>query len=388
VLLGLPAFNTSDCIFDNQVCYEFHILDLFIDNTFTLLQNFTLTPKPKIELQFSNGLPAVQFDAGTSVNLTMPTVGAGATANDLTIAPTFTMKADVRNQSNLKIGAGLFFNPLYGHLEVHISTDVGDVNFDEDIGFSDIELISGDLDVSLIDKTFEMKGFNAISKSPFTVEGFRYPTATLASVSPVCVALNSGALLLTVTGADFVDAYTNMAGTIPGSVVRWDGNDRTTTFVNSTSVTANIPASDIAVEGTHMVTVFNPPPGGGASNAIPVIVDGTPPVITGTANPAALERTGNPNILVSVTITGSITDAGCGVDPTSATFTVDDEYNLIEPSGSITLNPNGTYQFVVRLAPRREPKDSDGRLYQVKIQAKDELGFTGTHTVNVIVPRG
>ncbi|MCI0400489.1 MAG: IPT/TIG domain-containing protein, partial [Gammaproteobacteria bacterium] len=60
---------------------------------------------------------------------------------------------------------------------------------------------------------------------------------------------------LTVNGSNFIN----------GSVVRWNGADRTTTFVSATQLTATIPASDIATAGTAAVTVFTPLPGGGAS---------------------------------------------------------------------------------------------------------------------------
>ena len=49
--------------------------------------------------------------------------------------------------------------------------------------------------------------------------------------------------------------------------MRWNGSDRTTTYVNSTQLTASILAADIAAAGTASVTVFNGTPGGGTSNA-------------------------------------------------------------------------------------------------------------------------
>src|SRR5262249_16731947 len=100
---------------------------------------------------------------------------------------------------------------------------------------------------------------------------------------------------------------------------------------------------------------------------------------------AALNRTGNPNILVSVTISGKITDALSGVDPSSAKYAVTDEYGVIHPSGSITLNPDGSYSFVVRLQATRDAKDKDGRVYSIKIDAKDKLGNAGSKTIRVIV---
>ena len=66
------------------------------------------------------------------------------------------------------------------------------------------------------------------------------------------------AFTLTVNGSNFVS----------GSVVRWNGANRTTTFVSATQLTAAIPAADIAAAGTASVTVQNPPPGGAVSNAL------------------------------------------------------------------------------------------------------------------------
>jgi DNA-binding beta-propeller fold protein YncE len=85
---------------------------------------------------------------------------------------------------------------------------------------------------------------------------------TIDSLSPSCVpegeqALNSfsnGQLL--VNGQNFVS----------NSVVRWNSNDRPTTFFSSSQLTAQISASDIAAAGTAGVTVFNPAPGGGSSS--------------------------------------------------------------------------------------------------------------------------
>jgi Tol biopolymer transport system component len=60
------------------------------------------------------------------------------------------------------------------------------------------------------------------------------------------------------------------------SVVRWNGADRTTTFVSSTQLTATIPSNDIAVGGTADVTVFNPSPGVGTSSALTFTINATP----------------------------------------------------------------------------------------------------------------
>ena len=87
---------------------------------------------------------------------------------------------------------------------------------------------------------------------------FSNPVATLTSLSPSSATAGGAGFTLTVNGSNFLES----------SVVRWNGSDRTTTFVNSTQVKASIPSSDIATAGTAQVTVFNPSPGGGTSNAL------------------------------------------------------------------------------------------------------------------------
>jgi uncharacterized protein (TIGR03437 family) len=49
--------------------------------------------------------------------------------------------------------------------------------------------------------------------------------------------------------------------------VRWNGNNRPTTFVSATELRATISAADLTA-GTPLVSVVSPPPGGGASNAL------------------------------------------------------------------------------------------------------------------------
>jgi hypothetical protein len=63
---------------------------------------------------------------------------------------------------------------------------------------------------------------------------------------------------------------TNFTGT---SVIRWDGSDRETTYVNSTTLSATIPASDIEESGTVDVTVEETAPGGEISNALVFTID-------------------------------------------------------------------------------------------------------------------
>jgi len=96
------------------------------------------------------------------------------------------------------------------------------------------------------------------------------PVPGIASLSPSTGDVGGPGLLLMVNGSNFV----------PGSVVRWNGADRATTFVNSSQLQASILPSDLAAVGTAQVTVFNPPPAGGLSNAVTFPIVYALPVLT------------------------------------------------------------------------------------------------------------
>src|SRR5262245_27959589 len=71
------------------------------------------------------------------------------------------------------------------------------------------------------------------------------PSPTISTISPSRTKVGGNGFTLTVTGSNFVAA----------SVVQWNGSSRTTTFVSSTQLTAQISASDVASGGKTAVTV-------------------------------------------------------------------------------------------------------------------------------------
>jgi hypothetical protein len=78
-------------------------------------------------------------------------------------------------------------------------------------------------------------------------------TPTITSISPNTAVAGGAAFTLTINGTNFVAA----------SMVNFGGSAPATTFVNSTQLTAAIPASSIASTGRPAVTVTNPAPDGG-----------------------------------------------------------------------------------------------------------------------------
>ncbi|HEX2203194.1 MAG TPA: IPT/TIG domain-containing protein [Longimicrobium sp.] len=68
-------------------------------------------------------------------------------------------------------------------------------------------------------------------------------------------------------------------GFVEGSVVRWNGADRPTTFRGPTRLVAEVPAADVAQAGAAQVSVRTPGPGGGTSNAAPFHVRPLPAAV-------------------------------------------------------------------------------------------------------------
>jgi FG-GAP-like repeat len=112
--------------------------------------------------------------------------------------------------------------------------------------------------------------------------------------------------------------------------------------------------------------------------------DTNPPVITLSATPRVLWP---PNEkMVSVTVSGTITDTDSGVNVKSAAYAVKDEYGEVQPKGALSLGPGGTYSFTLLLQASRLGIDMDGRRYTVTVSASDNAGNRGSKTSVVIVP--
>lgn len=116
------------------------------------------------------------------------------------------------------------------------------------------------------------------------------PAPTITTISPTSAALNGQALILTVNGTNFV----------PGASVQWNGSNRITTFLSSTQLSAQIPASDLTTAGKPIVRVVNPAPGGGTSNSVEFTVAspaGIPRITT--INPTTVQSD-NPGFTLTV----------------------------------------------------------------------------------------
>ncbi len=91
------------------------------------------------------------------------------------------------------------------------------------------------------------------------------PAPTLNDISPFTAAVGDPGVDLDVSGRSF----------LPSSVVRWNGSDRKTTFLDSTHLRAAIPATDLNAAGDVPITVFTPS-GGTSSPGTLTVFDSYP----------------------------------------------------------------------------------------------------------------
>src|SRR6266576_2624042 len=135
----------------------------------------------------------------------------------------------------------------------------------------------------------------------------QYPAPAINSLSPTQVVLGGPAFTLTVNGSNFVS----------GATVYWNNASRATQFVNSIQLTAAILASDLALASPNSasITVQNPSPAIGVSNAISLVLANPVPQIISVSPTSALA-----GVIVSITVTGSGFVPGATVQLGSQTF--------------------------------------------------------------------
>ncbi|TAK57791.1 MAG: T9SS type A sorting domain-containing protein [Bacteroidetes bacterium] len=119
---------------------------------------------------------------------------------------------------------------------------------------STTSLIAGDHSISA---QYSGDGNYLGSTSSSLTQTVNNPVPTTTSIFPASKAVGSPAFTLTINGTNF----------LPVSVARFNGSARATIYLNSTQVQAQILMSDVTALGSYPITVFNPTPGGGESNA-------------------------------------------------------------------------------------------------------------------------
>jgi hypothetical protein len=140
----------------------------------------------------------------------------------------------------------------------------------------------------------------------------------------------------------------------------------------------------VSGNGIHHVSYFSVDPSHNQETPkqLDVKIDATAPAVTAAATPTSLWPPNGKTVNVSVS--GSVTDALSGVDPSSARYSVVDSYGQVQRSGTVTVASNGYYAFTVPLVAARN--DKSGRTYTITIRTADLAGNIGSAAVIVTVP--
>jgi len=116
------------------------------------------------------------------------------------------------------------------------------------------------------------------------------PVPTLISLSPSSAVTGGSGFTLNLTGSALVN----------GSTVFFRAQALVTTFVDAAHLTAAVPASAIAAPGTVQITITNPAPGGGTSNAVNFDVQNPTPLLSSISPTTASASTA-----LTLTVSGS-----------------------------------------------------------------------------------
>jgi len=180
---------------------------------------------------------------------------------------------------------------------------------------------------------------SAVATAAYTISIPTNPLPAISGVSPAFTNAGGAVFTLKVNGSGF----------IASSMAYWGASALTTTYVSATQLTAQVPAADTAAAGTNAITVQNPVPGGGTSNAWQFEVDSassgsTAPTITSTTETVAAGSTAS----YPVTMPSSVTSVSvsCLNLPTGATCSYSSTTNTVTIITSSTT-PKGTYQITV-----------------------------------------
>lgn len=181
-----------------------------------------------------------------------------------------------------------------------------------------------------------------------------YPSPTISAVSPTSISAGQPTFTLTVTGYNFT----------PASTVGWNGASIRAIFVNTNTLTAQIPATLIQNPGTSNITVTTPAPGGGMTAALtftinavtsptPQITSASPESVVAGSAGFTLTLNGTNFVALSVVNVGNVALPTAFINPTFLQATV--------PANSVSNA--GVLQFTVVNPASPSPGGGSSNVY-------------------------
>ncbi len=297
ILAGVLAagdFNGDgklDLVAANTIAGTISVLLGNADGTFQPPANYSAGPFPsyavaadfngdgKLDLAVLNSDSTISIFLGKGDGTFQPKADypGGVSVNDLTIG-------DYNGDGvpDLAVSDSLCISsPCPANGSVNVLLGNGDGTFQSHLDFTTggqpVSVATGDFKYTGEQAPVGRPGFATANEQQNTVSVFSAiqtgpvsPLPTISSISPASAMVNSGAFTLTVIGTNFVS----------DSIVNFGGQQRATTFVSATQLTAAIQAGDVATPGQVGVFVVNPAPGGGNSTSSTFTILGPPPTIS------------------------------------------------------------------------------------------------------------
>ena len=152
---------------------------------------------------------------------------------------------------------------------------------------------------------------------------------SITSVSPSSAPAGSPSVTVTIVGTGFAS----------GSVTKWNGLSLVTGYVNSTTLTAQIPAGDLVNQGNGEITVANPT--GPVSNSFPFVITSGSFLQFLTVAPCRIMDTRNPNgplggpyIAAGTTRTIPIPSSACGIPANTLAYSLN--FTVVPRTGTLS----------------------------------------------------
>jgi hypothetical protein len=266
---------------------------------------------------------AIVATSGSVNGSTSVTLTAGALAS-ITISPSNSSVALGGNQTFTAQGYDQYNNPVTATLTWSIAsgqTAAGSIN--SSTGVFTAGTTPGTYNNVIVANSGSVIGYTSV-----TVNN---PTPTVTNISPSSENAGAGQFTMTVTGTNF----------LASSVVDFNGSARATTYVSSTQLKATILASDLTTGGTYNVTVTNPAPGGGTSNANALTVNNPVPTVT-SISPTSEKKSTAFTLIVNGTNFVSTSVVNIGGTPYTTTYVSSSQLTVSLPSGLAKANYNVT----------------------------------------------
>lgn len=241
---------------DSTIGGIYNFTDSGLNNGTTYWYKLELIDNNNYSIGFNTPISATTYSMVPMLSQVSPTSTLLNTALSITITG-----------NNFVLGSWVCWNGLGDTCSggTRLNTSYTDINKLNAVVPSTLLNYAGTFTISVINPN---PGGGASTSLNFIVNN---PVATLDSISPTTAFGLGSQFELTVTGSNFIYLPSE---TSKKSKIYWNGSgtDIEMTSWTSTVLKANIPASKLKTYGSINITVFNPGPGGGLSNALPVTV--------------------------------------------------------------------------------------------------------------------